>query len=40
VWLQEEGCFKLPRRCYNFFCVVLRLEPVIHPCVRKRIWPY
>lgn len=39
-WLQEEGCFKLPRLRYRMFCVILELQPVEHPRVKNRIWPH
>lgn len=40
AWLQEEGSFKLPIRRYLLFCVLLDLGPVVHPRVKRRIWPY
>ena len=39
-WLQEDGCFKLSHRRYNFFCIVLDLEPILHPRIKRRIWPH
>ena len=39
-WLQEDGCYMLPKYRYNFYCVILGLQPVEHPRAKKRIWPH
>lgn len=39
-WLQEDGCYMLPKYRYRLFCTILDLPRVEHPRARKRIWPH